>query len=192
MRADQNDYNKGGMITFILSMIASLGIMIYVAFGSGGIDLKEVKPPAAAPGAPAAPAEGAAPAAPAEAPAQQPAGQGANEPWIPSNDLIARGEQLFADNCASCHGKEGKGDGPMAANLSPKPRDLIEGHWKSDGTRIGLYEVLAEGIKGTPMQSYSYMPSSDRWAMVHYVRSITKNQIADNDTDVALKAASLN
>jgi mono/diheme cytochrome c family protein len=37
---------------------------------------------------------------------------------------IARGRQLYQANCASCHGAGGKGDGPAAAALKPKPADL--------------------------------------------------------------------
>lgn len=61
MSNDQSSYSKSGMITFTLSMIASFGILIYVSFLSGGVDLKELpqEKPAAA--------EGAAPAvAPAD------------------------------------------------------------------------------------------------------------------------------
>lgn len=34
------------------------------------------------------------------------------------------GQALFAENCAQCHGISGKGDGPWAASLSPRPTDL--------------------------------------------------------------------
>lgn len=34
--------------------------------------------------------------------------------------------KLFADNCAGCHGPEGKGDGPAAASLSPGPGDFAK------------------------------------------------------------------
>lgn len=36
----------------------------------------------------------------------------------------ARGEQLFAQNCAACHGSEAQGDGPMAATLAKPPANL--------------------------------------------------------------------
>lgn len=39
---EQNSYNKMGMFTFVASMVASLGVLIYVSFLSGGIDLKEI------------------------------------------------------------------------------------------------------------------------------------------------------
>ena len=37
---------------------------------------------------------------------------------------IARGKKIFAANCASCHGANGKGDGPAGKTLKPKPSDL--------------------------------------------------------------------
>jgi mono/diheme cytochrome c family protein len=37
---------------------------------------------------------------------------------------VARGERLFADNCAVCHGLGLRGDGPMAEILVVPPPDL--------------------------------------------------------------------
>ena len=38
----------------------------------------------------------------------------------------AKGKASFDQMCASCHGPSGKGDGPAAAALNPKPRDLTD------------------------------------------------------------------
>ena len=35
-----------------------------------------------------------------------------------------RGGELYRRYCASCHGVEGHGDGPLAASLNQKPADL--------------------------------------------------------------------
>ena len=32
------------------------------------------------------------------------------------------GQEMFTSYCAACHGREGKGDGPAAPALTPKPR----------------------------------------------------------------------
>ena len=37
---------------------------------------------------------------------------------------IEFGKTLFSQNCASCHGAEGAGDGPVAVYIEPKPSDL--------------------------------------------------------------------
>lgn len=34
------------------------------------------------------------------------------------------GAQFYAENCTSCHGASGQGDGPLADGLSPRPTDL--------------------------------------------------------------------
>ena len=39
-----------------------------------------------------------------------------------ADEQVARGQALYAKQCASCHGSEGRGDGPAAYLLSPKPR----------------------------------------------------------------------
>lgn len=45
-------------------------------------------------------------------------------PVAASAASIAQGKKLFQANCASCHGAQGKGDGPAGAALNPRPADL--------------------------------------------------------------------
>jgi mono/diheme cytochrome c family protein len=77
-------------------------------------------------------------------------------PW-PSEESIARGRKFFTANCATCHGPEGKGDGPQVKgmendNKQPTfPRDLARGVFKGGGTQERLYYRLALGMPGTPM-----------------------------------------
>ena len=40
------------------------------------------------------------------------------------SDATVSGKALYTDYCAACHGNSGKGDGPAAAGLSPRPADL--------------------------------------------------------------------
>jgi mono/diheme cytochrome c family protein len=41
-----------------------------------------------------------------------------------AGDDLATGESLFEAKCQICHGANGRGDGPAAAALNPKPRDF--------------------------------------------------------------------
>ena len=59
-------------------------------------------------------------------------------------ESIARGKKLFQTHCVVCHGPGGKGDGPAAAGLNPKPPNLVKmaGHhpdgdiaWKIENGR---------------------------------------------------------
>src|SRR5438552_223745 len=52
-------------------------------------------------------------------PSRAPSLQEGNDP-----PLIERGSQLFRENCGSCHGISGRGDGAGAAGLFPRPASL--------------------------------------------------------------------
>jgi cytochrome c553 len=39
--------------------------------------------------------------------------------------------ELFVSRCAPCHGTSGKGDGPGAAALNPKPRNYTDSAWQA-------------------------------------------------------------
>lgn len=53
---------------------------------------------------------------------------------------VENGSALFRSYCASCHGAEGKGDGPLAANLRVIPSDLTRiaerNHGKFDADKV--------------------------------------------------------
>src|SRR5262245_26855270 len=44
------------------------------------------------------------------------------------------GAKIYADRCVLCHGPEGKGDGPAAAGLNPKPRNHTDGTYMKSRT----------------------------------------------------------
>ena len=183
-RDEQRHYNKGGMLVFIASMIVTLGFFAVVCFIGKGIDLHEVKDPVA--GSPDMKAAGAE-AAPKKLDFSQ-----IKEPWVSSPELVAEGEQVFKNTCAMCHGNEGKGDGPAGASLNPKPRNLVEGKWKKGGTSLGIFDVISNGIPGSSMAPWKGSVSvGDRWALVHFVRSITKNKVPDDDAKLKQTAPTL-
>ncbi|WP_291270456.1 cytochrome c [Geothrix sp.] len=91
----------------------------------------------------------------------------------PNPALMARGKALYAQTCATCHGVDGKGDGPGGTGLTPKPRNFtVKAAWKN-GTRVeDIYKTLEEGIKGSSMVSYAYLSKKDRMALAHVVQSL--------------------
>lgn len=38
----------------------------------------------------------------------------------------SEGRRLYVENCAQCHGPIGRGDGPLAKNLTPAPSNLTQ------------------------------------------------------------------
>lgn len=81
---------------------------------------------------------------------------------------VKRGENLFALNCAGCHGPSGRGDGIVAAALLRKPKDLAT-------TRFSLAylsQVLWNGKPGAVMPSWRGLSQADRSALAAYVQSL--------------------
>ena len=91
----------------------------------------------------------------------------------PNPALMTRGRAIFAQTCATCHGPEGRGDGPGGAGLNPKPRNFTAPVGWKNGTRLeDIYRTLDEGVKGSAMVSYNYLSKRDRMALVHVVQSL--------------------
>ena len=85
---------------------------------------------------------------------------------------IAQGQQLFAQNCAICHGAAGKGDGPLGKNLNPRPADLTGSHLTTH-TDGDLYWWVSHGIAGTGMPAFSgALSDQDIWAIIRYLRTL--------------------
>jgi cbb3-type cytochrome oxidase cytochrome c subunit/cytochrome c2 len=81
---------------------------------------------------------------------------------------LARGQQLYASNCASCHGITGAADGPGAAALQPHPANLAEHEY----TRARLMEVLWNGADGTAMPAWRDHSVDDLTAIAAAVRAL--------------------
>ncbi|SNS34741.1 high-affinity iron transporter [Noviherbaspirillum humi] len=95
-------------------------------------------------------------------------------PVAPSKmpDLQA-GAKLYQAQCASCHGAEGRGNGPLAARLSPPPADLTDHERASQRSLFGLHQIVTQGISGTSMPAFSQLSDDERWALAFFVSSLS-------------------
>ena len=107
---------------------------------------------------------------------------------------LTRGTTLYQTQCAACHGATGHGDGPAGLQLSPRPVNFTDQTRADQRSALSLYEVISQGVEGTPMASYAQQLSSDdRWALAYYVGSLayTKEAVTGADTwqhDTAARA----
>lgn len=81
---------------------------------------------------------------------------------------FARGQALFKDNCASCHGASGDGHGPDAAKLDSPPIAFTDQVRARGRSIFALYQVVTQGVDGTPMRGFDEFDSQDRWALADY------------------------
>src|ERR1700675_4986095 len=64
------------------------------------------------------------------------------------------GKAKYESLCAGCHGKTGKGDGPAAASLNPKPQDHSDGKTMNSLTDKYLVDIVKDGgagVKKSPL-----------------------------------------
>ena len=81
---------------------------------------------------------------------------------------LGRATQLYRDNCASCHGEAGRGDGPLARGMEPPPIDFTDRGRAGERSVFALYQVIEQGLEDTPMQSFAHLPEEQRWALAFY------------------------
>lgn len=106
--------------------------------------------------------------------------------WISTPELIAKGKEEYQKNCASCHGVNGGGDGSAAAGLNPKPRNFTSlENWKNGRKSSQIFKTINNGIPGSSMSSFGYLPSSIKWALVHFVAQLGPTPQSDSDSDLA-------
>ena len=132
--------------------------------------------PLAAVGVPPTPTPGpGAEQRPASAPATGPAPGGAQAQADP---VLRRGLEVYAKECAVCHGPSGLGDGVASYLLYPKPRDFSQGQFRLTSVTTGLptnediLRTLRRGMPGSAMPSWAHLPEGDLNALVAVVRQL--------------------
>ena len=88
-------------------------------------------------------------------------------------EAVARGARVYVKGeCAECHGKEARGDGPSAKDLSVRPPDLTRRPFKSGPTAADIVRTLLTGLDGTPMPAYYQVLEDDElWDLAYWLDS---------------------
>lgn len=84
---------------------------------------------------------------------------------------VAVGRSLYERQCVACHGKGGKGDGPAAAALNPRPPDLTNLERMAKISDDSLVQVITKGRKGMPAYQKLLTPEQVL-EVANYLRSL--------------------
>lgn len=84
---------------------------------------------------------------------------------------------LFETHCATCHGKEGKGDGPAAAGLDPKPRDLTSGRFSFGNTSDAIAKTIEAGIPPAMPGFGAALSQREREALARFVLELGPERV---------------
>ncbi|RPA64642.1 iron permease [Shewanella frigidimarina] len=102
-------------------------------------------------------------------------------------------KQLFIENCSTCHGDLGQGDGPLAKSLSPEPTNFTDQERALNRSLLGLYDAISDGLDGSAMRAFSELNDQQRWSLAFYVGSLafeptaTTTKHIENDANIELQ-----
>lgn len=78
---------------------------------------------------------------------------------------LAKAASLFQAQCASCHGAQGRGDGPAAPGMDPAPNNFHDAARMDKRSIYGLYNTVTLGVAGTAMRGFTELSEADRWVL---------------------------
>jgi cytochrome c oxidase cbb3-type subunit I/II len=106
----------------------------------------------------------------------------------PAVRKLEMGRETYATYCVGCHGTQGDGAGPAARFLDPKPRDFRSGRLKFASVESGAaprdedyMKTITDGLAGTAMPSFALLTSTEREALIAYVKSFRKKAETSGD-----------
>ncbi len=98
---------------------------------------------------------------PAEAAKPEAAKPEAAKPEVAKMDpeaAKAEAKSVFEGRCVACHGASGKGDGPGAAAINPKPRDYTNAEWQASVADEDIAKTIVKG--GLAVGKSAVMPGN--------------------------------
>ena len=95
-------------------------------------------------------------------------------PLAKSPETVAQGKVLYNGKgaCFNCHGTDGDGNGPLAAQLNPSPRNFQHhGFWRHR-TEGEIFWVIKNGSPNTSMVGFGgQLTDGEIWSLIQYIRS---------------------
>jgi mono/diheme cytochrome c family protein len=104
-------------------------------------------------------------------------------PVVADAASLDRGRTVYGEFCITCHGLRGRGDGPLAATLQPRPADF-RAHMAAGHTDAELFNWITNGVDGTAMPGFGgTLTENQRWDVLNYLRTFAAPQALGEPRD---------
>jgi mono/diheme cytochrome c family protein len=108
----------------------------------------------------------------------------------PGGGDILAGKLVYEKHCHYCHGRKGRGKGPVSIAVVPNPADFISDEKRMAVTDEALYKSLSQGITkesgGQKLEKALAMPPfmgvltpKERWDVIAYLRKLVRDSKND-------------
>lgn len=90
----------------------------------------------------------------------------------------AKGRYHFLQYCASCHGPDGRGNGPTSQTLNRRPPNFLApapAGLQNSLDIAGVVKTLNEGLPGSQMPSFTHLPDDVKQQIAEYVEHLHTN-----------------
>jgi cytochrome c oxidase cbb3-type subunit 3 len=102
-------------------------------------------------------------------------------PEVAKDLLLTEGRLIYFSRCATCHGNEGRGDGPIANDLlGPPVGNLTDNDWKHGDRPDQVMAVIRDGVPNTRMNGWSNVLDPPQiQAVAAYVYYLAKRAVPE-------------
>jgi high-affinity iron transporter len=113
----------------------------------------------------------------------------------------AKAKKIFNESCISCHGSQGRGDGPDGVGLDPAPANFHDMERAPIVSPFAAFNTIRLGVPGTGMSAFGELSDDEVWALAFYVSSFrfgepvkSRELISEHfsNEEILEKAAALN
>jgi hypothetical protein len=100
-------------------------------------------------------------------------------PLVVDKENLKSGERMYFGKdghfgCASCHGDKGAGNGMLASQFNPRPRNFACAQTVNNIPDGQLFWIIRNGSLGTGMPAHAFYSETEAWQLVLYLRHLAK------------------
>src|SRR5579863_5825827 len=119
--------------------------------------------------------------------------------WPPSSNVPAsasKPQRIYLEKCAFCHGPDGRGNGPTAPSMIPRPRDFTQGEFKYKSTPQNepptdddLVRTVQDGLHASGMPYFrDILSEADIRDVISYLKSFSDVFVANRPHSIEVPA----